>query len=459
MSLRPLLLLMTALAASPAAAKTRSASKAASYKPAFPTLDRAAESFASKASAITNAAECFPIQVQDEGRIGIHFLHCTDQALARDGAGVRISENFSVPEGIARRYNFWRRIYSMWDKDQYVMHLSEYPEVVVSAFDGRRLPEGFGPIARENAIKRVAKGQREQFRQLFLAMHRLRKDETKFTPAMRRLARQMAHIPSQDKYLIASRSMRLQRGQRDFIATGLSVAPKYLPAIEQEFLAQGIPVEISRLAFVESSFNLRAVSKVGASGVYQIMPATGRQYLKMHSGVDERNDPIKASQAACKLLKMNYRMTGSWPLAITAYNHGVGGIRRAMSKVGSKDIVQLINRYDGNAFGFASKNFYASFLGVLATLKEADRLFPDITKPAALAFDTIRVPRAMTLATLHKQHRFDIRKVADLNPDLSRPLVRSQAPLPAGYVLKIPAKSPRDIEKYSTATSRRAPNS
>jgi membrane-bound lytic murein transglycosylase D len=458
MSLRSLLLLVTALAASTAAARTRHASKVASHKPAFPTLDRAAESFASKASAITNAAECFPIQVQEEGRIGIHFLHCSDQALARDGDGVRISENFSVPGGIARRYNFWRRIYSMWGKDQYVMHLSEYPEVVVAAFDGRRLPESFGPIARENAIKRVAKGQREQFRQLFLAMHRLRKDETQFTPAMRRLARQMAHVPSQDKYLIAARTMRLQRGQRDFIATGLSVAPKYLPAIEQEFLAQGIPVEISRLAFVESSFNLRAVSKVGASGVYQIMPATGRQYLKMHGGVDERNDPIKAAKAACKLLKMNYGMTGSWPLAITAYNHGVGGIRRAMGKVGSKDIVQLINRYYGNAFGFASKNFYASFLGVLATLKEADRLFPDVTKPAALAFETLRVPRAMTLATLRKQHKFDVQKVAELNPDMSRPLVRSQAPLPAGYVLKIPAKSPRDIETYSTATSRRAPN-
>lgn len=407
-----------------------------------PALDKDAEEFKSQVAAINNANECFPLHLRDIGRIGVLYLYCSDAAYQQDGQGVQISENFAVPQSISRRYNFWRRVYSLWGKDQYVMHLSEYPEVVVEAYDNSRVGDEVGPIAREIMVKKVAKQQRELYRKLFLAMHNNRKHEELFTPAMQRLARQMSHIADPNKYLVAYRTLRLQRGQRDFIASGLAVAPKYLPAIEQEFRAQNIPVEITRLAFVESSFNLKAHSKVGASGVYQIMPSTGKQYLKMHSGVDERNDPIKASRAAAKLLRLNYNLTGSWPLAITAYNHGVGGIKRAVRTVGSNDIVQLINRYHGNAFGFASKNFYASFLGVLATLKDSARIFPEVPRVLPLAFEPVRLPKAMTIGELKKKYNMSMATLVEYNPDISGPVVRANgAALPRGYVLKVPAKA------------------
>ena len=400
---------------------------------------------------------CSPVTVAREGQVNIIYLHCSDEALARDGEGVKISENFSVPDGIARRYNFWRRIYSIWGIDHYVMHVSEYPEVVIAALDGTQMPDRVSPQSRESIIKRVAKTQRTRFQNLLLSMHRQRHNETAFTPAMLRISRQMQHISDPNKYSIAARSLRLQRGQRDFIATGLSIAPKYLPAIERDFIEQGIPVEISRLAFVESSFNLKAVSKVGASGVYQIMPATGRQYLKIDGRVDERNDPIKAAKAACKLLKLNYRLTGNWPLAITAYNHGVGGIRRAVHTVNSNDIVALINRYNGKAFGFASKNFYASFLGILATLKDADRLFPNVQSPDPLVFETIKITRPTSIRALSTKHNLNLLKLAELNPDLSRSVARGYAPLPIGFVLKIPAQKRRDSD--GKINNRQVPNS
>jgi len=319
------------------------------------------------------------------------------------------------------------------------MHLSEYPEVVVEAYDVSRAGDDIGPVRREIMVKRVAKAQRDLYRKLFLAMHQFRNHEDQFTPAMQRLAKSMSHIHDKDKYLVAYRSLRLQRGQRDFIANGLAVAPKYFPAIEAEFKNQGIPIEITRLAFVESSFNLKAHSKVGASGVYQIMPATGRQYLKMFSGIDERNDPIKASRAAAKLLRLNYEMTGTWPLAITAYNHGVGGIRRATHVVGSNNIIDLINRYRGNSFGFASKNFYASFLGVLATLKDAGRLFPDVPRVSALAFTPIRLGKPTSIRELKKKYSLSVTQIAALNPDITSGVLRSAGTLPKGYVLKVPA--------------------
>ena len=415
-----------------------------------PVLDRDSEQFLTQTAGITRAPECFPIHIRDQGRIGILYLYCSNDAYNADAEPVDVSENFSVPQGIARRYNFWRRIYSLWGKDQYVMHLSEYPEVILEAFDVSRAGENVGAIQREIMVKRVAKGQREQYKKLFLAMHKNRNNEAAFTPAMQRLARVMAHIPSGDKYLIAARTLRLQRGQRDFIASGLMTAPKYLPAIEKEFEEQGIPVEISRLAFIESSFNLSAHSKVGASGVYQIMPATGRQYLKMHSGVDERNDPIKASRAAAKLLKLNYSLTGSWPLAVTAYNHGVGGIRKATRAVGTNDLTQLINRYYGSAFGFASKNFFAGYLGLLATLKDADKIFPEVPKVMPLQYENVRLAQATSLTALKRKYTLTSAEIAEYNPDISRGLIRSSGYLPRGYVLKVPARSEAQVLNASS---------
>lgn len=420
----------------------------------IPVLDADARSFLTQTSNISNAPECFPVQIRQERKIGVDYQFCSAAAQAKDGESVEISGNFVVPQSIARRYNFWRRIYSLYGKDQYVLHLSEFPEVVLESLDASRLGDSVGPMAREIAVKKVARGQKDNYRRMFLSMHKHRNNPELFTPAMLKAAASMAHIPNDDKYLTAARTMRLQRGQRDFIAIGLAVAPKYLSHIEEEFRAQDIPVEITRLAFVESSFNLSAHSKVGASGVYQIMPATGRQYLKMHSGVDERNDPIKASRAAAKLLRLNYKLTGNWPLAITAYNHGVGGIKKAIKKVGSDQITDLINNYTGNAFGFASKNFYASFLGVLATLKESDRLFPEIAKVPAMAFSSERLTKSMSIAQIKKKYNTTTSEISGFNPDISRSVIRSQGWLPKGYVLKVPTKTDE-----STMTSAGTPNS
>ena len=410
-------------------------------EPTFPALDLDAQQYALKATALEKTDECIPMHVRDQGVIGILYLSCSDAAFSKDGEAVEISESFRAPQEIARRFNFWRRIYSLWGKDQYVMHLSQYPEVVVEAYDVSRVGDEVGAVRREIMVKAVAKHQRDDYSKLFLAMHRLRADESKFSPAMQRLAAAMIHVKDADKYLIAARTLRLQRGQRDFIANGLLVAPRYLSAIETEFKNQGLPVEITRLAFVESSFNLGANSKVGASGVYQIMPATGRQYLKIVPGIDERRDPIKASRAAAKLLKLNYELTGSWPLAITAYNHGAGGIRRAVNATKSTDIVELINRYNGPAFGFASKNFYSSFLAVLATLKERDRLFPEVPKVEALTFDPITLSKPMSIAEVRRKHGMTTAEIAELNPDIEHPLLYGNGSLPRGYVLKVLAKA------------------
>ena len=375
--------------------------------------------------------------------ISLKHLECSDKQLRDESQAFVVSEDFTVPPALARRFHFWRRIYSLWSKHQYVLHLAPWPEVVLEACENppdRQVTSttaagGSGDGAQ--IVKKVSESRRDVYAQLLRRMHEISTTPGKFTPEMRRIAKAMEHISEPNKYLTASESLRIQRGQKDFIAQGLAIAPKYLPWIEKEFASLGVPTELSKLAFIESSFNLKALSKVGASGVYQIMPETGKQYLRIQDGIDERNDPIKAGRAAARVLRFYYESLGSWPLAITAYNHGVGGIRRAMESVGSNRLEDLITRYEGSGFGFASKNFYTGFLAIVATLAQKDEHFPGIKKPSPLRFRLVKLQGQMALDDIQKTYRISPSEMIRLNPDISPQLVRNRGFLPKNYVLKV----------------------
>ena len=120
------------------------------------------------------------------------------------------------------------------------------------------------------------------------------------------------------------------------------------------------PGALALLPLVESSYE-NARSSAAALGVWQFTRATSRNYLQVSKRVDERLDPVKSAHAAAKLLNDNYDALGTWPLAITAYNHGRGGMLRAKDAHGS-DLPTIINEYRSPLFGYASMNFYAEFL-------------------------------------------------------------------------------------------------
>ena len=122
----------------------------------------------------------------------------------------------------------------------------------------------------------------------------------------------------------------------------------------------GLPEDLAYLPHVESSFNIGAVSKAGASGIWQFTRSTGSQYMRINRHVDERTNPFVSTRAAAQLLKKNYEILGSWPLAITAYNYGTSGMMRAAQAHGSYE--NIFNKYREGYFKFASRNFYSEFL-------------------------------------------------------------------------------------------------
>ena len=123
--------------------------------------------------------------------------------------------------------------------------------------------------------------------------------------------------------------------KRGLIERMLTISQFYFPLFEEQLDNHGIPLEMKYLAIVESALNPRARSRVGATGLWQFMYGTGKMYkLDVSSYVDERRDPIKSTEAACKYLSKLYDIFDDWDLALAAYNSGPGNVNKAIRRSG-----------------------------------------------------------------------------------------------------------------------------
>jgi membrane-bound lytic murein transglycosylase D len=186
----------------------------------------------------------------------------------------------------------------------------------------------------------------------------------------------------------AAERVHSQRGIRERFMQGLEISRSYDRQFRKIFRDAGLPEDLAYLPHVESSFQPAAKSSAGAVGMWQFtkaaaqtfMPAghrsTGQRLASHRSAghrstghrlaihtVDQRLDPFASAIGAARYLSFAYSKLGDWPAAITSYNHGIYGMMRAQDQVG-RDFVSIVETYDGPAFGFASRNYYAQFLAV-----------------------------------------------------------------------------------------------
>jgi membrane-bound lytic murein transglycosylase D len=219
----------------------------------------------------------------------------------------------------------------------------------------------------------------------------------------------------------------------------LRVARGYLPEMERIFREAGLPVELTRLPLIESCFNVNAYSKVGAAGVWQFMPATGRVFMRVGDLVDERRDVLVATRGAARFFADLHDSLGAWPLAITAWNHGPAGVARAVRATGTRDIMRIVREYRGPAFGFASRNFYAEFLAALDVDRHSKAYFGELTPEPAPPAREHRLERALGIEVAARLARTDRDTLAELNPALMGPVVSGRRHIPSGYRLRLPA--------------------
>jgi len=281
-------------------------------------------------------------------------------------ASPAVAERLELPsQGLENRIEFWKKVYTQYGTDDVIIHDRIHVNLIYDV--ATKGDQDSKITAVQQALNEIR--------------NNLEAPENLSTYAMQIRDAVMANgVHLTDASLADLQdNIHTQLGIKERFRDGVIRSGRYVEAFQQIFEKQGVPTEIALLPFVESSFENRALSNAGAAGIWQFTRGTGRLYLTVNRRVDERLDPGKATRAAARLLLDNYNSLGSWPLAITAYNHGRGGMLRAQSELGSSDITKVIAEYKGPQFGYASMNFYSEFLAAVDVYDNYEQFFGQLT--------------------------------------------------------------------------------
>jgi membrane-bound lytic murein transglycosylase D len=349
---------------------------------------------------------------------------------------------FQVPAKLRGRVDFWKDVFAKYGRNQVVIHHREFPQVVFGVLDFSSEAETMSDVELKRHKDRVEKetvlSMKEQIRQLV-------NGEEPSTPFQESFVEKMEMVPQDSRSyrrLLDEDLIRTQTGIRERYAQAISRAWKYLPVMEQIFTSEyGLPKELTRLPFIESSFDYTAYSSVGAAGIWQFMPRTARSHrMLVGRYVDERRDPVKATRGAAEYLRIAYQELGSWPLAITSYNHGVGGVRSKVRAAGTSNIAEIIEHPSERFLGFASTNFYPEFLAAVEIFQEHDKYFPEVSVQPPLRLVAYPVRAPMSTAQASRQLGVPLENLKEANYALLEPVWKGAAKIPAGYVLQVPVQ-------------------
>jgi membrane-bound lytic murein transglycosylase D len=356
------------------------------------------------------------------------------------GAAMAAASPFTVPRALKPQVDFWIAIFATYSRYQDVIHDTEHLDRVYSVLDFRDAAAGGGG-GQIDAMMRAQEDEEKARIRAMLYKLQSDPDPATLTAEELRIQGMFANDPSPTKYMDAAAADRIrgQRGLRERFAEGIAIGHAYFPSMEEIFRRNGVPIEITRLPLVESTFNMKAYSKVGAAGIWQFMPGTARHFMRVDDVVDERLDPLVATAAAATFMRQNYERLGTWPLAIKAYNHGPAGMARAVRDTGTTDIATIIREYKGPAFKFASRNFYPEFLAALHVERNYRKYFGDLALHPPLRADTVTLSSPMSITAAARCADADVWAVSELNPSLLPPVRAGRVAIPAGYSLRVPS--------------------
>jgi len=276
-------------------------------------------------------------------------------------------------QGLESRIEFWKKVYTQYGENDVIIHDRVHVNLI------------YDVAAKGEQTSRIAFVQQaiDEIRANFETPENLSATARQVLDAI-----QANGIPlTADSLSDLRDNVHTQLGIKERFREGIVRSGRYVDTFQQIFDKEGLPGEIALLPLVESSFENRALSNAGAAGIWQFTRGTGKIYLSVNRKLDERLDPSKAARAAARLMHDNYNALGSWPLAITAYNHGRAGMLRAQSEVGSSDLTKVIDAYRGPLFGYASMNFYSEFLAAIDVYNNRQLYFGELSleRPAMKA--------------------------------------------------------------------------
>ena len=360
---------------------------------------------------------------------------------------LQCDETFSCPASLLPRVSFWVEVFSRWDTNTAIFHDKENPHRVYST------------LTRKQGCRRSKKGdsvdrERKRLKRSLTSIASKVRAKKPLTESEAKLEALFIGSPISEIRNAADR-VRCQSGNQDRMAEALTKFQLYRPTILDALEQENLTPELQYLPFVESAFNPEALSHVGAAGLWQIMPSTGRTLgLTVNSVVDERYDPRRATYAAAKYFRNSVnRLSESAfengnsviakelnPFVITSYNYGVAGMQRAIKQVGL-NYERLLVEYKSPNFQTAVKNFYASFLAARHVAKNTQTFFPNLpaTMPQAIhSYNTVTLSRATSIKRISKELQVQSDILKKLNPALKRVVWDGKALVPKNFELKLP---------------------
>jgi membrane-bound lytic murein transglycosylase D len=208
---------------------------------------------------------------------------------------------------------------------------------------------------------------------------------------------------------------------RDYTKMVLARKDKFFPMFEETLKKHEMPDEIEFLSIIESGLDPQIKSRVGAMGLWQFMPATGRMYnMHVNNDVDDRMDPELSTEAAAKYLKSLYRMFGDWEVALAAYNCGPGNVRKAIRKSGGKSTFWGIYNYlPKETRGYVPQ--FQAMLYVLNHLEEHNLNLVEPTYP--IEYEKIRFERAFRMEKLAELTDLCLKDLEELNPAVKNRII------------------------------------
>jgi membrane-bound lytic murein transglycosylase D len=347
-------------------------------------------------------------------------------------SGLAFAQSESVfprPAALERDVNFWVAIFSKYSTNEGVLHDNRNLAIV---YETVPLPKN----ASRRTRQRTSGNRRKHYQAILRTLADGKRDN--LSAEEQRVLDLWPDDVTNKELAAAQGRIRFQLGLSDRFREGLQRAGRWRDHVNEEFTRLGVPTAIAALPHVESSYNPDARSHVGASGIWQFTRSTGRRFLQVDHVLDERNDPFLATTAAGKLLAYNYSITGNWPMAITAYNHGLSGARRAMRRHGDTAYVDILRNYNGRTFGFASRNFYVAFLAAMQIDQDPQTYFPGVVPEKPTDYSNFQLTSFVAADELASALKVSERDIARHNPALQATIWQGSKYLPKSYAVRLP---------------------
>ncbi|WP_320041138.1 transglycosylase SLT domain-containing protein [uncultured Desulfobacter sp.] len=355
---------------------------------------------------------------------------------AQPAASPEQAELFPVYDLIKPNVKFWTNIFTQYTRGQALVHdmgdLSRiYEEIKLNPAKSRA-------AARTN--KKTKKKVLKKYRAILIG---LSKGETPKTPTEKKVA---ALFPDKTKpvtFRRAAQRLRVQTGLKEHFMEGVIRSGALIDEFKMIIKSYGLPEDLAYLPCLESAFDVHTYSKYGAAGLWQFTHYTGKLFMDINQVVDQRRDPIVSTHGAAQLLKRNYEKLQNWPMAITAYNHGLYGMSRAKDK--HKTYPAIYSDYSSRSFRFASRNFYPEFIAARKVAKNYIEYYGNIILDKPGQQTRYKVQGFVAAKDLVRALPVDLHTLKTMNPALRKPVFDGKKYIPPGQTLYLPKHISLDL--------------